>query len=158
MTDFGKILTSVQESRAKISVAIDTFYSEIEGLLVAVSECPSSTDMWEYRDRFEEIRAKTYRFKKSTQRNLAEAEFAYNDGMRSSMSKMKSTNGMHFEERNAEYQTRNITQYKILDCVKRVVDDVDTFSWYLNGRLRWVKDRQHWLAQREQFFAAGDNL
>lgn len=152
MTDYDSMLTSVQTNRTKVSALVDGFYSEIEGILIKVVECPSTTEMWAYRDRLEEIRAQTYRFKKSTQRNLANAKFAYSDGMRTSMVRTKNTGGLHFEERNADYLTRNITQYKILDNVERVTDDLETFSWYLEGRLRWVKDRQHWLLQREQFF------
>lgn len=149
MTDLAKILGNVQEQRTKMEKSLDSLYVEVEALVPDIISCSSADDLWQYRDRLEDIKSTIYRYKKSTIRNLAQAKEAYRDSMRSTMTRTKNTNGLHFNEREAEYEIKNISQYKIQVNIERTLTDVDEFLSYLIGRLVWVKDRQRWLLQQE---------
>lgn len=147
--DYSK---SAQKYRNQVKKALDTFYSEIEDLhMPKAMECASSEELWEYRNRLEEIKAQTYKMSKATLRNLSSANEIYQDGLRSAMHKSKSTGGLHFEERKAKYETSNITEYKTVRQLEHVKEDISEFRWWLEGRLRWVKDRQKWLREEEQY-------
>jgi len=148
--NFDKLIDQVQTTRKRTIEVIDTYYSELENLTEDISSCSSSSVLWGYRDRLEEMRAGTYKLIKSTTRNLGSAKEAYNDGMRNAMSRMKSTGGLHFSEREASYETKNIGSYKILTNLERSLSDLSNFSRYLDGRLQWIKDRQRWLLEKEK--------
>lgn len=146
--NYADILVSAQKQRKKYSETLDTLYSETEARTAEVIACTDSEDLWQYRDRLEEMRALVYKLRRSATRNLAEVEDSYKDGIRNAMSLTKSTNGLHFSEREAKYEMQFITEYKILNNLERMVEDLNSFSRYLEGRLNWVKDRQRWLQQR----------
>lgn len=155
-TDYGAILKNAQEWRKKTAQMIDAFTIEIEGneqiegLVSKVMKCGSYTESWEVRDRLEAMKAAVYKQEKSYARNRAEAHEVYRDGMRTSMSRTKNSGATAWQEREATYEVANITPYKILNQFERLLEDLEIFSKYLNGRLAWVKDRQFWLRTQEK--------
>lgn len=138
------------DSRKRTSQVIDSLYLELEDLSEKIVTCPSSSEMWNFRDRLEDIRGSIYKLIKSTTRNIGSARETYEAGMREAMVKVKNTGGLHFSEREATYQIKNIDAYKILTNLERSLSDLQAFSRYLDGRLQWVKDRQRWLSDREK--------
>jgi len=149
-TNYSDVLVKVQKQRKKYAETLDTLYAEIESHSEKVPSIEHSDDLWEYRDRFEEIRGVIYKLKKSANRNCAEIKDGYRDGIRNAMAKANHASGLAFAEREAKYEMQFITEYKILSNLERMVEDLDKFSWYLEGRLRWIQDRQRWLDWRER--------
>ena len=148
--DYSDILVKVQQQRRKYQETIDTFYAELESHTNDISECHDADELWNYRDRLEEMKAMTYKLRRSSNRNLAEIQDGYRDGVRVAMSKSQNSNGLHFAEREAKYEMQFITEYKIKSNLERMVDDLEKFSWYLESRLTWVKDKQRWLQSKER--------
>jgi hypothetical protein len=70
--------------------------------------------------------------------------------MRNSMAIVNNSGATAWQERQAKYETANISPYKILYNFERLIDDIDNFNKYLFGRLTWVKDRQYWLQTMEK--------
>lgn len=155
-TDFTEVLKKAQQRRKETSKMIDAFTLEIEGtgavegLVGKAIKCSSYADSWEIRDRIEAIRAGMYKQQKSYARNLAESKELYKDGMRASMASSRNAGGAAWQEREAQYETTNITSYKLLVQYERMVADIEEFNKYLNGRLNWIKDRQFWLRTLEK--------
>jgi hypothetical protein len=143
--DYSDVLVRVQQQRKKYAETIDNLFSELESHTEDIINATDPEDLWNYRDHMEEMRATVYKLKKSAGRNHAEIQDGYRDGVRASMARVQNTNGLHFSEREAKYEMQFITEYKILNNLERMVEDLDKFSWYLEGRLRWVKDRQRML-------------
>jgi len=156
MTDFNEILKTAQKWRKDTAKIIDSYYLEIdgtveiEGIAEGVSKCATYKDSWEYRDRLEEMRGSMYKLHKAYARNLAESKEAYDEGMRYSMASVNNAGGTAWQERQAKYETANITTYKILHNFERLINDIENFNKYLFGRLTWVKDRQYWLQTMEK--------
>lgn len=148
--NFSDVLVKVQTQRKKYSETIDAFYVDIEAHTEDIIECTTTEELWSYRDRLEEIRGSVYKLKRSAARNYAEIQDNYRDSLRVSMSKTKTANGLAYSEREAKYEMQNITEYKILNNMERIVEDLDRFSKYLEGRLAWVKDRQWWVQAKEK--------
>jgi hypothetical protein len=149
MTDFNDILVKIQKQRKKYSEMIDAFHVDIEGNVEDIITCGTSDEMWNYRDKLEETRGVMYKLKKSAARNLAEIKDNYRDSERAFQAGIKNPQG-HVEERKAKYESQHITEYKIQNNLDRMVEDLERFSWYLEGRLTWVKDRQFWLQHKER--------
>lgn len=149
-SDLKEAAEKMQQQRLKTSKMIDSFYVEVEAMTGGASACSSSSDMWNYRDRVEEIKAAVYKLLKSSVRNMGGAKEAYDDSMREAMARVKNTGGLHFSEREAGYQIRNIDTYKVLVNLERSITDLTNFSRYLDGRLQWIKDRQRWLLEKEK--------
>ncbi len=146
MTDF---VVSIESSRKKIAKIIDAFYTELEGIVGKASECASTEELWQHRDRVEEIRGAVYKLKKSTSRNTAEAREAYFDSMRAD--KARGAGDGHYEERLARYEINNISEYKVLTNLERTLEDINNFSYHLDATLRWIKDRFKWMRDDEQW-------
>ena len=147
--DYSDILVKVQKQRKKYAETVDSFYMNVEAVVEDISQCTSSEEMWNYRDHLEETKATIYKLRKSVGRNYAEIKDGYRDSVRVSMSQMKNVSGTG-EERKAKYEMQHITEYKILNNLERMSEDLEKFSWYLEGRLTWVKDRQRWLQSNER--------
>lgn len=152
--DYKEVLIQVQKQRKKYSETIDTFYSNIESQTEDIVKASSTEELWNYRDSLESIKGVLYKLRKSASRNYAEIQDNYRDSLRVSMSKTQNTSGLHFSEREAKYEMQNITEYKILNNIQRIVEDLDLFSRYLEGKLAWVRDRQRWLQNNEMFGAS----
>jgi len=154
--DYADVLSTAQKWRKNTAKIIDTYLleidgaGEVEGLVEGVVKCSTSKEAWEYRDRLEEMRGAMYKLHKAYARNLAEAQEAYSDAMRESMSRTKNSGATAWQERQASYEITNITPYKILTQFERLVNDIENFNKYLNGRLAWIKDRQFWLNSQEK--------
>lgn len=146
--DLGELLVKAQQQRKKYAESIDAFYLEVEKHAQELASCLDEDDLWQYRDRIEELRALAYKLRRSAARNLAEIEDNYRDSIRIAMANTKNTNGLHFSEREAKYEMQFITEYKIINNLQRMVEDLDKFSRYLEGRLLWIKDRQRFLQSR----------
>lgn len=149
-TDLQRASEQMSTMRDKTAKILDAYYAELESMIDKISKCPSSSELWGYRDRFEEIRAAIYKLTKSTLRNISSAREVYEDRMRESMARVKNTGGLHFSEREAGYQIKNIDAYKILTNLERSLEDLKVFTKYLEGRLQWMKDRQRWLLEKEK--------
>lgn len=149
--DYKNVLIQVQKQRKKYAETIDAFYVDIEAHTEDIVNCSDSKELWNYRDRLEEIRSVLYKLRKSAYRNFGEIKDNYKDSLRVSMSKTQNASGLHFSEREAKYEMQNITEYKILNNMERVVEDLESFSRYLEGKLSWVKDRQRWIQNNEMF-------
>lgn len=154
--DYKEALKLAQQRRKETAQIIDTYTleidgtAEIKGLVQGATECATYTDSWEYRDRLEEMKGSMYRLHKSYSRNLSEAQEHFKDGMRDSMARTKNAGAMAWQERQAQYETSNISAYKLLVQFERMIADIENFNKYLNGRLAWIKDRQFWLNMREK--------
>lgn len=151
-TDLSTALESIQQEQQKVQRALNTFRDEIESdqFLQGVMNCTKSRDMWAYRDRIEEIKAGVYKMRRKVSRNYGQARDLYKDGMRSAMARAKNAGAMAYAEREAEYEIQNITEYKLMNTLERMKDDLDLFYYYLEGRLRWIVDRQRWLQHDEK--------
>jgi len=147
--DYNDILVKVQQQRKKYAETVDSYYMNIEAVVEEITKCASSEDMWNYRDHVEETKALVYKLRKSVGRNYAEINDGYRDSVRVSMAQMKNVSGTG-EERKAKYEMQHITEYKILNNLERMSEDLEKFSWYLEGRLTWIKDRQRWLQSNER--------
>lgn len=159
MTDLTQIVGNVETSRKKIAETLDRFTREIEGpsdeehdfvcIVEKVQSASDSEELWDARDRMDEIRGGLYKLRKSTARNYAEASDAYYDAIR--QEKSRGGNSGHYEEREAKYEMKHIHEYKIMRNLERTLSDIETFSYYFEGRLRWVKDRLKWVRENEQW-------
>ena len=148
--NYSDVLVQVQKQRKKYAETLDAFHVDVEAHVEDVINCSSSEELWDYRDKLEEIRGTVYKLKKSAARNKAEISDGYHDSVRVSMAGIKNATGTG-EERKAKYEMQHITEYKILNNLERMVEDLERFSWYLEGRLNWIKDRQRWLMNNERF-------
>jgi len=149
VTDYSEVLIKVQQQRKKYAETVDAFHVDIESKVEDIINCPTADEMWNYRDMLEEIRGMMYKLKKSASRNLSEIKDGYRDSERIFMAGIKNAQGTG-EERKAKYEAQHITEYKIQNNLDRMVEDLERFSKYLEGRLTWVKDRQFWLQRSEK--------
>lgn len=146
-----EILVKTQQMRKKYAERVDAYYADIEASVPHIISESDPEALWSYRDNFEEIKAMTYKMSKAISRNRAEIQDNYRDSLRNSMAKTNNTGGLHYNEREAKYEMANITEYKILNNLDRVSEDLDKFVRYLEGRLMWIKERQRFLQDKSRF-------
>ena len=147
--DYNDVLIKVQGQRRKYAETIDAFHLDIESCSEDIIACGTSDELWNYRDKMEAIKATIYKLKKSAARNNSEIKDNYRDSERAYQAGIRNPQGT-VEERMAKYEAQHITEYKIQNNLDRMVEDLERFSWYLEGRLTWVKDRQFWLQHKER--------
>ena len=157
--DISGLLKRASTNETKLRDLIDSYYDELDGsdeenpkrgLMERVRSAHSTEVLWEIRDRVELMRFDLHRQRLRLQRNLSAVSESYRTDVRKTMT-TSSPQSAAYAEREAHYEMKNIDKYKLKVILERQVNELTDVLFFLDSQLKWIKDRQQWLRQEEQF-------
>ena len=126
-----------------LSALVDTFHDEIEqGSQKVAAPTITLPDIRQTLDRWEEIRSEVSHNHRKIYRHLMDSQDRYYDGLRTAMGSSRRAKGLHYREREAEYEIKNIGTYQILRNLEKIEKDLEHFLRSLNNRIYWLDARR----------------
>ena len=139
-------MTTVEElEKIKTSLygLMDKFAEEVEeGAVKIVAPSATLADVRQLLDRWEELRFEVSKHHRKINRSLMDAQDKYQSGLRNAMGSHRRAKGLHYKEREAEYEIKNITTYQILRNLEKIEKDLSLFATSLNRRIFWLDARR----------------
>jgi len=139
MTTVGELV----EIKASLQKLVDSFQDEIDKAADDVSgPLTKLPDVRQTLDRWEEIRSEANRHHRKIYRSLMDAQDRYKDGLRAAMGSSRRAKGLHYQEREAEYEIKNIDTYQLLRNLEKIEKDLSLFLSSLTNRIFWLDARR----------------
>jgi len=151
-------VSELQEIKSNLQGLVDTFHAEVEtGAHRVGAEILNLSDIRQFIDRWEEIRSEVNRHHRKIHRALMDAQDRYQDGLRRAMGSSRRSKGLHYREREAEYEIKNIDTYQVLRNLEKIEKDLSLFLSSLTQRLFWLDARRREILsieKQEQYHAS----
>ena len=139
MTTVGDL----KEIKTHLQALVDAFQDEVDEAAEAVAKPTTMLpDVRQTLDRWEEIRSEANKHHRKIYRSLLDAQDRYQDGLRTAMGSSRRAKGLHYQEREAEYEIKNIDTYQLLRNLEKIEKDLSLFLSSLTNRIFWLDARR----------------
>ena len=150
-------IEELKQIKINLYKLVDAWQKEIEEEAKMIAGSISLSDIRQALDRWEEIRSETSKRNRKITRSFLDAQDRYRDGLRRSMAGMGGSRGLHYKEREAEYEIKNIDTYQLLRNLEKIKEELTLFLMALSQRIIWLDQRRKevlFIKKNEQYHSA----